>query len=191
MVSTRLSLLRVLGVAFGVAAVVGGMVGQGILRTPGIIAGAIHSPELILALWAMGGKRDHVDVFGTDYPTSDGTCIRDYIHVSDLAEAHLLALEATAPGDPRTAEPLVCNLGNGGGFSVREVIAATERATGRQIRYRVGPRRAGDPPVLVAQADRAAEILGWRPARPSLDAMVESAWAWQLAHPVGYKGEPS
>jgi UDP-glucose 4-epimerase len=106
--------------------------------------------------------------------------------VADLAEAHLRALEATAPDDPRTTEPLVCNLGNGGGFSVREVIAAAERVTGRPIRYRVGPRRAGDPPVLVARADRAAEVLRWRPARPDLEDMVGSAWAWRQAHPTGY-----
>jgi UDP-glucose 4-epimerase len=150
--------------------------------------GEDHEPETHLVpnlLRAADGVAE-ATVFGDDYPTPDGTCIRDYIHVQDLAEAHLLAIEATAPGDPRTAEPLVCNLGNGGGFSVRDVIAAAERATGRSIRYRIGPRRTGDPPVLVAQADRAAAILGWTPARPSLEAMVESAWAWRRAHPGGY-----
>jgi UDP-glucose 4-epimerase len=150
--------------------------------------GEDHEPEthLIPNLLRAADGMAEATVFGDDYPTPDGTCIRDYIHVQDLAEAHLLAIEATAPGDPRTAEPLVCNHGNGGGFSVRDVIAAAERATGRSIAYRIGPRRTGDPPVLVAQADRAAAILGWTPARPSLEAMVESAWAWRRAHPGGY-----
>ena len=125
-------------------------------------------------------------VFGDDYPTADGTCVRDYIHVADLADAHLRAIEATAPGDARTDEFLVCNLGVGGGFSIREVIDAAERAVGRKIPYAVGPRRAGDPPVLVASADRAAEVLGWRPARPSLDEMVGSAWTWRQRHSGGY-----
>lgn len=150
--------------------------------------GEDHAPEthLIPNLLRAADGVTEATIFGDDYPTPDGTCIRDYIHVSDLAEAHLLALDATAPGDHRTAEPLVCNLGNGGGFSVREVIAATELATGRPIRYHVGPRRTGDPPVLVARADRAAEILGWRPSRPSLDEMAGSAWTWRLANPGGY-----
>ncbi len=151
--------------------------------------GELHEPETHLIpniLRAADGVAE-ATIFGNDYPTPDGTCIRDYIHVSDLAEAHLLALAATALDDPRTAEPLVCNLGNGGGFSVREVLAAAERATGRAIRYAVGGRRAGDPPVLVARSTRAAEILGWRPARPSLDEMVRSAWAWRQAHPRGYE----
>ena len=126
-------------------------------------------------------------VFGDDYPTPDGTCIRDYIHVLDLAEAHLRALEATGPGDSRTIEPLVCNLGNGGGFSVRQVLAASQSVTGQNIPFTVGPRRAGDPPVLVARASRAAEILGWRPARPGLEEMVASAWSWRQAHPRGYR----
>jgi len=150
--------------------------------------GELHEPETHLIpniLRAADGVAE-ATIFGDDYSTPDGTCIRDYIHVSDLAEAHLLALTATALDDPRTAEPLVCNLGNGGGFSVREVLAAAERATGRAIPYGVGGRRAGDPPVLVAHSRRAAEILGWRPARPSLDDMVRSAWAWRQAHPDGY-----
>ena len=125
-------------------------------------------------------------VFGEDYPTPDGTCIRDYIHVADLVDAHLRAIEATAPGDPRTDSALVCNLGNGGGFSVREVLTAAEAAVGRRIPYTVGARRPGDPPVLVASAERAGEVLDWRPARASLDEMVGSAWAWRQAHPNGY-----
>ena len=150
--------------------------------------GEDHDPETHLipnVLRAAEGTQA-LTVFGGDYPTPDGTCIRDYIHVADLADAHLLAIEATAPGDPRTDDFLVCNLGVGGGFSIREVIAAAERAVGRAIPYAVGPRRAGDPPVLVASAARAAEVLGWRPAQPSLDEMVGSAWAWRQRHPGGY-----
>ena len=133
------------------------------------------------------GSGEPLTVFGDDYPTPDGTCIRDYIHVADLADAHLRALEATAPGDDRdVAEPLVCNLGSGGGFSVREVLAAAERVVGRPIPHTIGPRRAGDPPVLVASNERAAEVLGWQPAAPSLDEMIGSAWEWRQRNPGGY-----
>jgi UDP-glucose 4-epimerase len=150
--------------------------------------GEDHRPETHLVPIVLRAAEDgsEVTVFGDDYPTPDGTCIRDYIHVSDLAEAHLLALAATTPGDPRTNEPLVCNLGNGDGFSVREVLAAAETVTGRSIPFTMGERRAGDPPVLVARSTLAAEVLGWRPARPSLEEMVGSAWAWRRAHPGGY-----
>ncbi len=146
--------------------------------------GEVHDPETHLIpniLLAAEGELE-LTVFGDDYPTPDGTCIRDYIHVADLADAHLRAIEATATGD----EPLVCNLGNGGGFSIREVIAAAESEVGHAIPFTVGPRRAGDPPVLVAQSERAADVLGWRPARPSLEEMVGSAWTWRRAHPGGY-----
>ena len=150
--------------------------------------GEDHQPEthLIPNILRAADGGVAMTVFGDDYPTPDGTCIRDYIHVSDLAEAHLLALAATAPGDPRTDEPLVCNLGNGGGFSVREVLAAAEAATGRAIPFTVGARREGDPPVLVADSTRAAGVLGWRAGRPSLEEMVGSASAWRRAHPGGY-----
>jgi UDP-glucose 4-epimerase len=127
-------------------------------------------------------------IFGTDYPTPDGTCIRDYIHVSDLADAHLAALEVTALHDSRSAAPLVLNLGSGGGFSVREVLTAAEAVVGRPIPHRVGPRREGDPPVLVASNSRAAEVLGWQPRRSTLEEMIGSAWAWRRAHPGGYEG---
>jgi UDP-glucose 4-epimerase len=150
--------------------------------------GEVHEPETHLipnVLRAVEGGPP-LTVFGTDYPTPDGTCIRDYIHVADLAEAHLLALEATAARDPRTDEPLSLNLGNGGGFSVREVLAAVESATGRAVPHVVGERRAGDPPVLVARASRATETLGWRAARPGLEEMVGSAWRWRQTHPDGY-----
>src|SRR6476646_2510908 len=150
--------------------------------------GEVHEPETHLIpsvlLAAEGGAP--LTLFGDDYPTPDGTCLRDYIHVADLADAHLRAIEATAPGDARTDEPLVCNLGNADGFSIREVIAAAEAVVGSTIPYTVGPRRAGDPPVLVARSTRAAEILGWRPIRPTLDEMVGSAWRWRRAWPAGY-----
>jgi UDP-glucose 4-epimerase len=151
--------------------------------------GEDHRPEthLIPAVLRAAEGRQTLTLFGADYETPDGTCVRDYIHVADLADAHLRAIEATAPGDPRTTDPaLVCNLGNGDGFSNRAVIAAAEAAVGREIPIVVGPRREGDPPVLVAAADRAAEVLGWRPQRPTLEEMVGSAWAWRVAHPEGY-----
>jgi UDP-glucose 4-epimerase len=150
--------------------------------------GEHHEPETHLipnVLMAAEGRLA-LALFGDDYPTPDGTCIRDYIHVADLADAHLRAIEATAPDDPRTADALVCNLGNGGGFSVRQVLDAAEAVVRRSIPFTVGPRRAGDPPVLVARSTRAEEVLGWRPARPSLEEMVGSAWAWRQAHPGGY-----
>ena len=150
--------------------------------------GEDHDPEThlipnVLAA-AEGGAK--VTVFGDDYPTPDGTCIRDYIHVADLADAHLRAIEATAEGDRRTTEPLICNLGTAGGFSVREVVAAAERVVGHAIPFTVGPRRAGDPPVLVASNDRAREVLGWTARQPTLEAMVGSAWDWRRRHPGGY-----
>jgi len=150
--------------------------------------GEVHDPETHLipnVLAAAAGVRD-LTVFGDDYPTPDGTCIRDYIHVADLADAHLRAIEATTPGDPRTDAPLVCNLGVGGGFSNREVIAAAERAVGHPITFTMGARRAGDPPILVASAERAHAVLGWEPRHPTLDEMVGSAWAWRERHPGGY-----
>lgn len=150
--------------------------------------GEDHDPEthLIPNVLAAAEGRMELTLFGADYPTPDGTCIRDYIHVADLADAHLRAIEATAPGDPRTDEPVVLNLGNSDGFSVRQVIEAAEAVVGRAIPYAQGPRRAGDPPVLVARSTRAAEVLGWRPTQPTLEAMVGSAWSWRRAHPDGY-----
>ncbi|HEX6868920.1 MAG TPA: UDP-glucose 4-epimerase GalE [Candidatus Limnocylindrales bacterium] len=150
--------------------------------------GEVHRPETHLipnVLAAAEGSAD-LTIFGDDYPTPDGTCLRDYIHVADLADAHARAIVATAPGDPRTDEALVCNLGNGGGFSIREVVTAAERVVGTAIPVRIGPRRAGDPPVLVARSTRAEEVLGWRPQRPGLEAMVGSAWEWRRAHPDAY-----
>ena len=150
--------------------------------------GEDHDPEthLIPSVLAAAEGRAPLTIYGDDYPTPDGTCIRDYIHVADLADAHLRGIEATAPGDPRTDEPLICNLGTAGGFSVREVLAAAERAVGARIPFEMGDRRAGDPPILVASAERALNVLGWRAERPTLDEMVGSAWDWRRHHPGGY-----
>src|SRR5262249_46786401 len=122
-----------------------------------------------------------IQVHGTDYPTPDGTCVRDYIHVDDLAQAHLLSLEKSSPGNP-----IVCNLGTGKGHSVREVIRAVEKVSGRKVTIVEGPRREGAPPVLVAAADRARELLGWRPEHADLESIVRSAWNWHSRHPRGY-----
>jgi UDP-glucose 4-epimerase len=145
--------------------------------------GEAHEPEthlIPLILQAAAGRRDHVSVFGTDYATPDGTAVRDYIHVDDLSRAHLLALEKAQPG-----RHAIYNLGTGTGYSVREVIDAVRRATGRDFEVREQPRRPGDPPALVAGNDRAREALGWVPER-SLDDIVADAWAWHQAHPRGY-----
>jgi UDP-glucose 4-epimerase len=150
--------------------------------------GEVHEPEthLIPNVLRAAEERGEISVFGDDYPTPDGTCVRDYIDVADLANAHVMALVATAAGDPRTDAALVCNLGNGDGFSVRQVLEAAEKVVGRPIPHRTVARRPGDPPVLVASARRAAEVLGWQPRRPLLDEMIASAWAWRLRNPAGY-----
>ena len=156
--------------------------------------GEVHRPETHLvpnALRAAEGGPS-LTVFGEDYPTPDGTPVRDYIHVADLADAHVAALEATAADDPRTGpaqggcEPLICNLGTSAGFSVRDVLAVAGEVVGAAIPHTVGPRRAGDPPVLVASNDKARAVLGWTPRRSTLEEMVGSAWAWRRAHPEGY-----
>ncbi|MFL5770093.1 MAG: UDP-glucose 4-epimerase GalE [Chloroflexota bacterium] len=151
--------------------------------------GEDHDPETHLVpnvLSAAAGTGAALTLFGDDYPTPDGTCVRDYIDVADLADAHIRALEATDPSDSRTNEPLVCNLGSGGGFSVREVITAAERVVGVPIPFTVGPRRPGDPAVLVADIARADAVLGWRPNRSSLESMIGSAWEWRRRNPAGY-----
>jgi UDP-glucose 4-epimerase len=119
-------------------------------------------------------------LFGTDYPTRDGTCVRDYIHVSDLAEAHLLALDRTEKGSG------VYNLGNGRGFTNREVIMAARRVTGVEIAVSEEPRRPGDPAELVASSDTARAELGWEPKYPDIEDIIESAWRWHSEHPKGY-----
>ncbi len=151
--------------------------------------GEDHDPEthLIPNVLMAAQRGAAVTLFGDDYPTPDGTNVRDYIHVADLASAHLLAIEATAPGDPRTDEgALACNLGVGGGFSNLQVLAAASAVVGHEISSVIGPRRAGDPPILVAAADRAATVLRWRPEHTTLEAMVGSAWSWRQRHPGGY-----
>ena len=142
--------------------------------TPG--RGEDHHPEthlIPLVLAAAAGRRERIDVFGTDYPTRDGTCVRDYVHVADLADAHVAALHALG-----TQASIVCNLGSETGFTVREVIAAVERVTGQQIPAVDAPRRPGDPAELVASRARARDLLGWQPARTDLDEIVASAWDW-------------
>jgi len=145
-------------------------------------SGEMHHPETHLiprVLEVALGERPHLELYGSDYPTPDGTCIRDYIHVEDLAEAHLLALDRT-----RTASGIY-NLGNSRGYSVREVIECAARVTQRKIPIEKHPRRAGDPPQLVASHRKAAEELGWRPRR-GLEEMIASAWEWRQRHPRGY-----
>ena len=147
--------------------------------------GEDHHPEthlIPLVLQAAAGRRDSVKIFGTDYPTHDGTPIRDYIHVEDLGRAHLLALEAAEEGEHR-----VYNLGNGAGFSVREVIEAARRVTGRPIEAVESPRRSGDPAILVASSDKIRAELGWKPEKSGLEAMISDAWEWMQAHPDGYE----
>jgi UDP-glucose 4-epimerase len=156
--------------------------------------GERHDPEthLIPNLLRAASGGDALTLFGTDYPTTDGTPIRDYVHGLDVAEAHRLALEATAPGDSRTdGGLLVCNLGSGTGFSVREVLAAGERVVGRPIPHSFGERRAGDPPVLLADIGRARAVLRWAPEHSSLEEMISSAWAWWSNADRGRRSEPS
>lgn len=138
--------------------------------------GEIHDPEthlIPLTLFVAAGMRQNLSVFGTDYDTEDGTCIRDYIHVCDLADAHVAAIDLL---EPSTFKPF--NLGNGNGFSVRQVIDRVEAVTGRPIAWEAAPRRAGDPPSLVADATAAREVLGWFPKYPSLDDMISHAWGF-------------
>jgi UDP-glucose 4-epimerase len=145
--------------------------------------GEDHEPETHLipnVLRAALGQRDRVDVLGTDYPTRDGTAIRDYVHVEDLAEAHVLALEGGGPGQHR-----IYNLGSGDGYSVREVIETARSVTGVDIPVRETDRRPGDPPELVASSAKICAELGWEPHK-DLEAMIEDAWTWHQAHPAGY-----
>jgi UDP-glucose 4-epimerase len=151
--------------------------------------GEHHDPEthlIPLVLAAAAGRRPTVSVFGSDYETPDGTAVRDYIHIEDLGEAHVLALAHLRRGG--ASEFL--NLGNGTGYSVLEVIEAARRVTGRDVPYDLAPRREGDPPRLVGDASRARAVLGWSPKQPSLDAIIRSAWEWAQAHPEGYAPVP-
>ena len=145
--------------------------------------GEAHNPEthlIPLVLQVALGQREHVAIFGTDYPTPDGTAIRDYIHVADLAQAHILAMAALDEGSR------LYNLGNGTGFSVREVIEGARRVTGHPLPTVEQPRRAGDIPILVASSERISEELGWEPRFADLDTIIAHAWEWHRAHPNGY-----
>jgi UDP-glucose 4-epimerase len=149
--------------------------------------GEAHQPETHLIpriLEVALGRASRVNIFGTDYPTADGTCVRDYIHVADLARAHLLALHALERND--SSAPLVYNLGNGQGFSVRQVVEVARKVTGHPIPVVESPRRAGDPAVLIASSEKIRRDLGWKPQFPDLESIVESAWQWHRKHPAGY-----
>jgi UDP-glucose 4-epimerase len=150
-------------------------------------SGEWHDPEshlIPLILHTALGRRDSIEIYGNDYPTRDGTCVRDYIHVMDLAAAHVLALEALGSKD---AQGLIYNLGCGGdGYTVQEVVDTIRKITERQIQVRMSPRRPGDPAMLVASSNKIRQELGWRPQFQNLDAIVDSAWAWLKAHSNGY-----
>jgi len=146
--------------------------------------GEDHDPETHLVpivLQVALGQRESVQIFGTDYPTRDGTCVRDYIHVCDLAQAHILAMERIEPGKGGWY-----NLGNGNGYTVREVLDVARKVTGRKIPAEDGPRRPGDPPELVASSAKIMRELGWKPQYPDLETIIETAWRWHEAHPNGY-----
>jgi UDP-glucose 4-epimerase len=148
-----------------------------------LTCGEDHDPELHLipiVLQVAMGKREKASIFGADYPTRDGTCLRDYVHVIDLAQAHILALGALDGGSR------VYNLGNGEGFTVKEVIDTAAEVTGKPIRAEIGPRRPGDPAVLVAASGKIRKELGWVPQFPQVRGIIESAWHWHQAHPNGY-----
>ncbi len=147
--------------------------------------GEDHHPEthlIPLILQVPLGKRDHITIFGEDYPTPDGTCLRDYIHVIDLADAHILALKYLREGGASN----VFNLGNGQGFSVKEMIIAAEKVTGQKIKTEMGTRRAGDPAQLIASSDKARKILGWTPQFADVEKIISTAWTWHKNHPNGY-----
>jgi UDP-glucose 4-epimerase len=146
--------------------------------------GEDHDPELHLIPIVLGvalGKREKVTIFGNDYPTRDGTCVRDYIHIIDLAQAHILALHAL------DRESRVYNLGNGQGFTVKEVIETAREITGHPIPAEIGARRPGDPAILIASSDKIRRELGWKPHYPDVRHIIESAWKWHQAHPNGYE----
>ena len=149
------------------------------------IHGEDHNPEthvIPVALQVLQGKRDVFTVFGTDYPTPDGTCIRDYVHVVDLADAHIAALDVLAD---RSLGAI--NLGTRDGFSVKQIVDAVERVTGRTLNVAYGERRPGDPPALIADTAKARELLGWNPVHSTMEDMIGSAWAWMQKHPDGYE----
>ena len=136
----------------------------------------------LILLQTATGKRDHISIFGTDYNTKDGTCVRDYIHVTDLAQAHILAVQYLVNGGKSD----IFNLGNGVGFTVKEVIEKAKEVTGKDIKVVEEGRRAGDPAVLIASSDKAKKVLGWCPEYDSLDTIISTAWKWHSTHPNGY-----
>lgn len=145
--------------------------------------GEHHDPEthlIPLLLKVALGQREHLNIYGNDYPTRDGTCVRDYIHLIDLAQAHILSLEALDKGSR------IYNLGNGEGFTVQEVVATAREVAGHPIPARIAPRRSGDPATLVASSEKIRRELGWEARSPNLREIIESAWRWQQAHPEGY-----
>ena len=147
--------------------------------------GEAHSPEthlIPIIIQTATGKRDHISIFGTDYNTKDGTCVRDYIHVTDLAQAHILAVQYLVNGGKSD----IFNLGNGVGFTVKEVIEKAKEVTDKDIKVVEEGRRAGDPAVLIASSDKAKKVLGWCPEYDSLDAIISTAWKWHSTHPNGY-----
>lgn len=153
---------------------------------PNGIVGEDHDPEthlIPIILQVALGKRKEISIFGEDYDTPDGTCVRDYIHVMDLVDAHLLAIEKLR----KTGESGIYNLGNGNGFSVKEVIEVARKVTEKEIPAVVAPRRAGDPARLVASSEKAKKELGWKPQHASLESMIQSAWDWFVEHPNGYE----
>lgn len=150
--------------------------------------GEAHNPEshlIPLILQVPNGQRESIAIFGEDYDTKDGTCVRDYIHVTDLAQAHILAVKYLAEG----GESNIFNLGNGVGFTVKEVIDSARKVTGHDIKAVVSPRRAGDPAQLIASSDKARTILGWKPEHADLEEIIESAWNWHSTHPNGFGGK--
>lgn len=148
--------------------------------------GEDHNPETHLipvVLETALGKREKITIFGDDYPTKDGTCIRDYIHVEDLIDAHILALNYLKNGGPSD----IFNLGSSQGFSVKEIVEMAREVTGKEIRAEIGPRRAGDPSILIASSEKAKKILGWTPSRTNIEQIIKDAWNWHSTHPNGYE----
>ncbi|EQB38061.1 MULTISPECIES: UDP-glucose 4-epimerase GalE [Virgibacillus] len=150
--------------------------------------GEDHRPEthlIPIILQVALGQRDAITIFGEDYPTDDGSCVRDYVHVEDLIQAHILALDYLE----NDGKSDVFNLGSNTGFSVKQMVASARRVTGKAIPVKIGARRAGDPAVLIASSDKAKQVLGWKPTRTSIDTILADAWNWHQQHPNGYKGE--
>jgi UDP-glucose 4-epimerase len=152
---------------------------------PDGVIGEDHTPEshlIPIILQAAQGQREQVEIFGDDYNTPDGTCIRDYIHIIDLASAHILALKGLREGKDSS----IINLGNGKGFSVKEVLQAAREVTGIDIKSRISPRRAGDPAILVASSQKAKDTLSWKPQYDDLKTIIETAWNWHRKNPHGF-----